>query len=263
MCLEFKRYEDLINFVNKTLPADKRETPQVLLKTAIAYAAQGERLRALERYNRVLDLLTGQIGSFSDIASDLVRRIGAEEARKAFQTRLAQKPDERASKFVLSRLQRDAGGMDAFVTTVKGLLETVPADDPQAVGEKLFLMQSLATSYGQAGDYENARKTYEEILKINPYHVVALNNLAYVLIDHFNDATAAAAWPNAHAKGDIKIAGQSVASLARGFRQETLQEAGVMSTKQASLRDWSDAFDAMLNGDLGPEAQAVAKRVNG
>jgi len=191
VCLEFKRYEDLVKFVNKTLPADKRETPQVLLKTAIAYAAQGERLRALERYNRVLDLLTGQIGSFSDIASDLVRRMGAEEARKAFQTRLAQKPDERASKFVLSRLQRDAGGMDAFVTTVKGLLETVPADDPQAVGEKLFLMQSLATSYGQAGDYENARKTYEEMLKINPYHVVALNNLAYVLIDHFNDAKSA------------------------------------------------------------------------
>jgi tetratricopeptide (TPR) repeat protein len=81
--------------------------------------------------------------------------------------------------------------MGAFVTTVKGLLETIPADDPEAVGEKLFLMQSLAMSYGQAEDHENARKTYEEILKINPYHVVALNNLAYLLIDHFNDAQSA------------------------------------------------------------------------
>jgi tetratricopeptide (TPR) repeat protein len=190
-CLEFKRYDDLIEFVNKTLPADQREIPPVLLKTATAYAAQGKRLPALECYNRALDLLTGQIRSFADIAADLVRRMGGEEARKAIQKRLTQNPDERASKFVLGKLQGDAGDMSAFVTTVKGLLETIPADDPEAVGEKLFLMQSLAMSYGQAEDHENARKTYEEILKINPYHVVALNNLAYLLIDHFNDAQSA------------------------------------------------------------------------
>jgi tetratricopeptide (TPR) repeat protein len=72
------------------------------------------------------------------------------------------------------------------------LLDTLPkGNTPQIVFEKLYLLQSLALEHYQRGEFPEARKAYEQMNAINPSNVLALNNLAYLLMEHFNDPKSA------------------------------------------------------------------------
>ena len=48
-------------------------------------------------------------------------------------------------------------------------------------------------AYDTAGDFANARKQYETVVKLNPRVALAWNNLAYLLAEHFNELEPAAA----------------------------------------------------------------------
>lgn len=50
------------------------------------------------------------------------------------------------------------------------------------------LLLSLASSYQSLGDYDAAVSQYETLLGINPLLDVVINNLAALLVDHYNDA---------------------------------------------------------------------------
>jgi len=190
--LFFERYDDLIRFTNERLPADKRGGTIVDLLTAAAYAGKGDRVNALQRYNQVLDAIASNMEGFINVGGDLKKRLGSQTAMEVFQQRLAAKPDERPSKFAVGALQKDAGERDAYLNALKSLLETVPQDDePRTRAEKLYLLQCLAIEYYQRGNNEEARKAYEEMLTLNPGHLLALNNLAYLLMDRMNDPQSA------------------------------------------------------------------------
>jgi len=190
--LRFKRYDELMQYVNKTLPLELRQSPSVTLVTATAYAAQGDQLRAMEAYNRIMDMLANQLQPFTNVAMQMIRSLGITEARQLIQTRLANNPDERPSKFVMGFFEKEDGGLDSFVATINGLLETLPANEAQAIEEKLYLMHRLANVYDPAaGQADERKKTYEEILKINPSDAMSLNNLAYLLMEHYNDPQSA------------------------------------------------------------------------
>ncbi|HSW44388.1 MAG TPA: tetratricopeptide repeat protein [Phycisphaerae bacterium] len=190
--LQFERFDELLRFVNDRLPAAKRQYHGVELAVAAAYAGKGDRGNALRLYGQRLDTATANMEAFAVIVGDIKKRLGAQVAKQVIQQRLAAKPDERASRFVLGALQKDAGEREAYLEALKSLLETIPKDDsPGTIREKLYLMQCQAIEHYLRGEFKDARKTYEDILTINPNHLISLNNLAYLLMDHFNDPTAA------------------------------------------------------------------------
>jgi len=190
--LQFERYDDLIKFVETRLPADKKKRLTIDMTVATAYAGKGDRAKALERYNRVLEATTPSVEMFTNVVAELKKRLGSQTAMEVVQQRLSRKSDERASKFVLGALQKEAGQKDAFVNAIKGLLDTLPKEDtPQIAFEKLYLLQSLALEHYQRGEFPEARKAYEQMIAISPDNVLALNNLAYLLMEHFNDPKSA------------------------------------------------------------------------
>lgn len=184
--LQFERYDDLLKFVDTRLPEAMRKGIYIDLMTAAAFAGKGDRISALQRYGRVLDEMSPNIERFSSAAEDMKMRLGAQAAMEAIQQRLNAKPDERASKFMLGRLKKDAGDRDAYLGAIRTILDSLPESTaPEIVADRYFLLQSQAIENYQRKEYEEARKGYEEMLKIDPNSIVALNNLAYLLMEHF------------------------------------------------------------------------------
>jgi len=66
-------------------------------------------------------------------------------------------------------------------------LEQVLASDPQIIRAQM----ALATVYEQAGEHDKAIERYRQVLSFQPNDVGALNNLAYALAVHRNQASEA------------------------------------------------------------------------
>ncbi len=186
--LQFKRYDELLRFVDAQVPKDVRSGPYFDLVTAEAYAGKGDQANAVQYYNKVLDATVADIGRFASTVDDIRKLLGPQAAMEVVRQRLARNSDERPARFVLGVLQEQTGEKGAQIKAIKGLLETLPADDkPEHQAEKLYLLQALALDYYNRKDHAEARQTYEEMLKINPNSIVALNNLAYLLMEHIKD----------------------------------------------------------------------------
>ncbi len=193
-CLQQRRYDDLIRFANETLPAEKRRQPYVVIRLAAAYAGRGARSQSLELYNQALDATAGRMIGYADIVQDMREQLGQQTARETLEQRLAARPDERSARFALASIQRGPDGDQAFLDTVRDLLGSVPGETPAAQEERLFLMRALAVTLYQRKEYDAARKVYEEMLELNPDHAIALNNLAYMLMDQLKEPQSALAY---------------------------------------------------------------------
>lgn len=190
-CLQYQKYDDLIRLVNETLPTEKRKEPYVVNRLAAAYAGRGGRSQALELYNQALDATLASMDHYASVVQGMRDQLGEEAAREVLEQRLAARPEERPARFALATLRREQDGGEAFVTTIRGLLDGVPADTPDAQQQRLFLMRALAVTLYQLKKHDESRKVYEEMLEVNPNHVIALNNLAYMLMDQLDDPKAA------------------------------------------------------------------------
>jgi len=190
--LDFERPDDVIRYVQNRVPAESRNELWSLMPLGAAYAMKGETAQALQHYNKVLDSLAESLQSFAAAANTVKIDMGPDATMQLIRARLARNSDERGSRFVLAMLQKEAGDPNAFGKVLEELLASTPAgDDRRILSERLFLMQHLAIERQLRGDYEQARTLYQEILELAPYNLVALNNLAFLLMDHFEDPQAA------------------------------------------------------------------------
>lgn len=193
LCLRAERYDDLLTFVNDELPAERRQEPVVLVQTAAAHAGLGNTTEALALYNQALDR-TNQFDVAVNVMADMQRRLGEAMARQVTEQRLAANPDDRYARFVKATEQRKAGDLDSFMTTTQALLDELDKSDPKLIPDRLALMRSLAMAHHQADQYNESRAMYEAMLQIDPVNVVALNNLAYMLMDQIQDPQSALAY---------------------------------------------------------------------
>jgi len=190
--LQFKKYDDVIRYVQNRVPAEKRGQAWILMPLATAHARKGETARALQLYNQALDTLGSHLPAFASAVRDIKRELGPQTTMQLFRGRLARNSDERGSKYALAVLQKEAGERDALVNVLEELLASAPTgDDPNARTERLFLLRTLALERQARNEPDQARARYEDMLKIDPYNIIALNNLAFLLMDHFNDPKAA------------------------------------------------------------------------
>ena len=97
-----------------------------------------------------------------------------DEALAEYQIILRKEPTE-FNYIRLAAVQRFAGHMDDSIASLKKAHELAPRDPSPTL--------QLAMAYDVSGRTEEARKGYEDVLKLSPENTEALNNLAYSKAD--------------------------------------------------------------------------------
>ena len=187
----FKRYDNLLKFVDVVLPADRREHPLVLMRVGVAYAEKKDKATALTYFGKSLDAVGTNLSNSTTIAMAITSTLGMDAALAFFRERLEKRPDERGTKFALTVLLGEKGEYGAQIEKLQELLADLPADDPSRQGERYGLLQSLSKALHMNKQFAESVKVFEQILEINGNDVVALNNLAYLLMEEMNDPKSA------------------------------------------------------------------------
>lgn len=100
-------------------------------------------------------------------------------ARDAFGKAIAADPKNATGYLALAGLQRGAGDPQAAEATIAEGLAALP-DNP-------LLLLDQADRLNRTGDYEGALAAFEKLFEMRPESVIAANNLASVLSEHFAD----------------------------------------------------------------------------
>jgi len=95
-----------------------------------------------------------------------------DEAIAIYQTLVSQDPRSPDLLLQLAETQRRKGDLNSSVDTFRRCSQAAPADT-------MCLMQ-LGMIFEGTGKQDQAKPIWEQILKINPSHPVALNNLAFI-----------------------------------------------------------------------------------
>lgn len=167
---------------------------------------------ALKEFDRALELadagrdpnltefiLRGMAGSLVDYVADPAAGpaalktvpVGFNEAISRAKAREANDPENRWHLLEVS-LYRGKGD---FATATKLVEDMLPLPANQTKDRRSALLRAAADVYtattgkdGQpAPDYQKAKKVYEELVKLTPDDLAALNNLAYLLSDNLNN----------------------------------------------------------------------------
>ncbi len=106
-----------------------------------------------------------------------------EQAMRVLETCWQKLPPERAALGVI-RLARHPNVRPEHRSVMRRWLEAALQQNPKSVE----LRVAMALMYDAEGDYKVAAQAYQEILLVAPNHVVALNNLAWLLSECFDRA---------------------------------------------------------------------------
>lgn len=179
--VQFRRAADGIAFYENQLPPARRNAP-IMSRYAAMLAQNGQKDLAVRTFCLAVDRAGARtISELTPIANDAASALTAAGALEAFAGEI---PDQRLQRparilhaVLLAGLNRSA---EAIAAT-----ESLVATSESEMERGLFIVQ-LAMLNETTGDYESARKLYEEALAIQPEDFVSLNNLAYLLAEQLD-----------------------------------------------------------------------------
>jgi Tfp pilus assembly protein PilF len=105
----------------------------------------------------------------------------ANSARLEFETAKAELPDPSAATLALARVDASEGKWDHMRKILSGV----------SVSGNVQARQMLGELNDQSGNYNAAMAEYRAVLELDPYNTVALNNLAFDLAEHADNAAEA------------------------------------------------------------------------
>ena len=213
--LEFKRYDDMLEYINTKVPEAKRESFVVQARLAALNVARGDNAKASELFGKSLAGGRAEIPLFQAIVLDYPKGLGPDVALEFITREAASRPEEPLVQLLLAQMHRQKGrrhvedargkgsvreaeAKDAeskeigvFTGIVEPLLLKIPKDDPKLLPLRIEALQAYAdVQYGHK-QFTPARKAYEEILELAPkdagVRAVAMNNLAYMLTEDLKD----------------------------------------------------------------------------
>jgi tetratricopeptide (TPR) repeat protein len=162
-------------------------------------------------------------------AEILARLPGAQaemdKAQAALQKAIELKPDFQESYLLLARLYVDTKKNQKALNELNLALTKNPDD--------IRTLMLMATIQSESGDHSAARGTYEKLLAVNPNFYSALNNLAYLYSEKFNELDKAY-------------------EMARKARELlTYQGQGGEGSAQSKVRETSEFLKAFSTDTLG------------
>ncbi len=185
--LKANRAAEAVVAFNALKPEQLRPVPRVL--GAEAFAATGDRQRSSEQFSLALvDAARAGINEVVVVIGRVGMTFGREGATQMLRDLLADPARSEVEALrlglALARLlvQGDAALLAEAAKMVEAISQRVPAGSLEMVN--LLTTQALIADRGN--DYAAAIKAYEELLKISPDNIQALNNIAYTLAESAN-----------------------------------------------------------------------------
>ncbi len=136
---------------------------------------------ALGDYDGAIQMVQAQLAQKPDrldyrrlLAETEVRAKKYDSAISEYQSLIQKDPSE-VNYIRLGEIERDAGKLEEGIASFQKAKQLKPADP--------FPVLEIAVLYDAVGRADEARKGYEEVLKLQPDNDVALNNLAYSKAD--------------------------------------------------------------------------------
>lgn len=159
------------------------QSPTVLAALGWAYTDQQifDREKAFEAYDTALAAVGGDFSYHALILMEMCDYFGVDEILQRARAQLAEQPDnivrQKTMLFLLWRNKET----DEAIRLSKNIIEHAKDDR-----DRIFARMALAAFLSHNKQFEDAKLQYEEILKIDPSDMVALNNLAVLLADDLN-----------------------------------------------------------------------------
>ncbi len=205
LCLRLNQYDELLTFVKDKLPPNQQNLPVIHLYVASAHAGKHDAEKAVEHYlaslkeeDAELGVATGMI--LADIDSG---RLTADAAVAAAKKRSDAEPDNHLARLLVLLIQRDQREASVSLQAFRELADAIKPDNAKNRTMLLWLKAQMADlAHLKNQQYDEAVKLYKEMIELEPRHLVALNNLAYLLMSHLNDPRAALP----HAEKAVEIA---------------------------------------------------------
>ena len=177
-CDDCQAYDQGIAFFEQQVPQDQRG-PAVVRSYAALLARKGRETEAVQQYRLAAaqqpELQSGVIGS---IATSALDTLGAEKALELFRKPPEDERLQRANRFIVAMMLDQQDSHSEAGAIMAELLGGSTADN-----EKIGLGMQAAIIANRGGEFDKAKKYYEDVLKLAPEHWGALNNLAYLLSD--------------------------------------------------------------------------------
>ena len=134
---------------------------------------------ARERVNEQLKLTTNAPGSLMLHARVCLVEKDLAGAESALTRVISAHPESATAYSLLASIYLSKGDPQKALTQLRAAIEK----DPKNPAPLLL----VGTLYERLKEHDKARKAYEGALKLNPNMPAALNNLAYLLCEHFNE----------------------------------------------------------------------------
>ncbi len=172
---DYKRAEEVFGDLYKTNPKDPR-----------GVIGLTETLAGQNRINEAIKLIQDSISHEPDrqdfrvaLANLYVRDLRFDEAVNVYQQLLKKDPKSPDLLLRLAETQRRKGDVNGAIETFRSASQAAPAD-PRPLLQLGLLLDGT-------GRRDQAKPIYEQILKIQPDHPIALNNLAFIKAEEGQD----------------------------------------------------------------------------
>jgi tetratricopeptide (TPR) repeat protein len=152
------------------------ENVNALKLLAQSYAAQKQTAAGVQRFKAHASQNPKSALVQMVLGEQLLRGGDRAEARKAFEAAKAFKADYTAADLSLAQLDINEGKVDAARTRLSGLMSSPASEIPAR--------QLLAALEERSSNYLEAVEHYRAILARDENNLIALNNLAYMLVEY-------------------------------------------------------------------------------
>ncbi len=144
-----------------------------------ALRALGRHAEALASFERVTEVIPGDVQALVDQAGQHLELGQSEDARDCFEIALAHAPDCVAALAGLARLLRNAGATELALDHIRHALRAMPQD-----AELHF---ESALTHNRCGDVDGACAAYERALELQPAYAAAAVNLGLIYLSQLGD----------------------------------------------------------------------------
>ena len=189
----------------------------------VALARQGQIDTAIEHYETAIRLHPRYVDPRNNLGILLVRQHRFDPAREQLSRALEIDPRNGMAEYNLAQLFLAQGQTDSAIVHLQ-----VAAGRMPSFAE---VQNHLGTTYLQRGEYERALEHFRQVLRLDPQHAGALNNVAWILatcpVDRVRDGRAALAY------------------AARALQASPVVTADILDTQGAALAE-AGQFDAAV-----------------
>lgn len=185
-CAQCEAHERGIAFYENAVPQERR-IPGVTGAYASLLANAGRAEEAIVHWREAAARLPALSVSFAgQVAQDAIAAVGQDRALELLREPPADESQRRFSRLMIAAALQLSQSYSEASSIIEELLATATVDTEKA---ELTMLAGIVA--GQAGNFEDSRRFYEDLLTREPTQWQALNNLAYILGDKLDQPEAA------------------------------------------------------------------------